>query len=425
MEHVQITELNEDTRSTIDPFEELRGRAVYFETYGCRYNFGDSAKLAEILKHKGSKFVDNPEKAEVIIINTCTVVGSTERRMLRRLAVFRDRNLYVTGCMPAVQREAILAVCTPKIIPPALIHTLYRNIGSVENNSVGIVQIAEGCTGTCSYCITRLARGSLKSYSEEEILEQIRAFIRAGTAEIQITAQDVSAWGSDIGLTFPELLTIIGELPGKHMIRIGMMNPASLKAYTRNLVEAFTGDHIYKFIHLPVQSGSDSILQKMRRGYSVSEFEGIVAAFRSRYPEITVATDVIVGFPGESAENFSATVDLIRRIKPGKVNVTRYSKRPFTPLAIETDFPDYIKKDRSRIMNRVAGEVYASVNAGQIGMIVPFLVTETLKEGSVMARSPAYTGIVLRELLPVGLRGYAILKKDRKYFFIGERVRET
>ncbi|MFA5268284.1 MAG: MiaB/RimO family radical SAM methylthiotransferase [Methanoregula sp.] len=405
--------------------EALCGRSVYIETYGCRYNFGDSAKLVEILRHYGGTMVEDPDEAEAIIINTCTVVGPTERRMLRRLSAFRDHDLYVTGCMPSVQREAILAVCSPTFIPPEIIHDLYRSVGTVATGGIGIVQLAQGCTGSCTYCITRFARGPLKSFSAEDILAQVRAFVQAGVYEIQLTAQDVSAWGMDIGESLSDLLVSIDKIPGHHRIRIGMMNPATVKGQTGDLIDAFAGEHIFKFIHLPVQSGSDAILARMGRRYTVAEFGEIVWLFRERYPGITVATDMIVGFCGETDANFSASLDLIRRVKPAKVNVTRYSRRPFTPLSQEKDFPDHVKKDRSRTMNTVAEEVYASLNAAQLGKTVPFIVTETLRKGSVMARSPEYTGIVIRENLPVGFHGDAILRQDRKYFFIGEPVRQT
>jgi threonylcarbamoyladenosine tRNA methylthiotransferase CDKAL1 len=403
----------------------LRGRSIFIETYGCRYNFGDTAKLVEILRHIGSIIVDDPDKAEVIIINTCTVVGSTERRMLRRLAKFRDQNLYVTGCMPKVQREAILAVCLPTIILPETIHDLYRCVGTVAGGGVGIVQLAQGCVGKCTYCLTRFARGPLHSYPEDEILAQVRAFVRAGVHEIQLTAQDVGAWGLDTGQSLPELLVALEEIPGSYRIRVGMMNPATVKGQTSNLVDAFAGEHIYKFIHIPVQSGSDAVLTRMGRDYSVADFEDIIRLFRKQYPEITVVTDMIVGFCGETAADFSDSVNLIRRLKPAKVNVTRYSQRPLTPFTSEHDFPDYVKKDRSRILNSVAEAVYTSLNAVQLGKVVPFMVTETLRHGSVMARSPEYTGIVIREDLPVGFHGNAVLSQDRKYFFIGERIRPS
>ena len=405
-----------------DALEKLRNRCVYIETYGCRYNFGDSVKLIEILKHQGSTIVGSADEADVVIINTCTVVGATERRMLRRLSQFRDYNLVVTGCMPAVQREAIFAVCTPEIIQSDVIRDAYRTINSVPGGGVAIVQVAQGCSGRCSYCLTRVARGPLKSCTVDEILAEITAHIKAGTPEIQITAQDVSSWGRDTGASLPALLNVVNSLPGQFMIRVGMMNPATVREILDYLVDAFASVHMFKFLHLPVQSGSDRILERMGRAYTVADFEEIVKAFRTRYPEITLVTDMIVGFCGETEQDFSASLALIDRLRPNKVNITRYSPRPFTPLSSEKDPPDWVKKDRSRSMNAHAEKIYSSVNKGYLEQNVPFVVTETVKQGSVMARSPNYVGIVINEELPVGFTGRVILKKDRKYFFLGQRV---
>jgi threonylcarbamoyladenosine tRNA methylthiotransferase CDKAL1 len=406
----------------IDVLEMFRNKSVYIETYGCRYNFGDTAKLIEILKHKGSTFVDSAKEADTVIINTCTVVGTTERRMLRRLSRFREYDLYVTGCMPVVQREAIFAVCTPTIIFSETIREAYRSIRTVSGEGVAIVQVAQGCSGRCTYCLTRIARGTLKSFTEDEILAEILAHANAGTKEIQITAQDISCWGQDIGKSLPILLKSIDDLPGRFMIRVGMMNPATVKGMLDVLIEAFTSNRIFKFVHIPVQSGSDAILDRMGRGYTVADFEEIITAFKKRYPEITFATDMIVGFPGETKEDFSKSLELIDRVRPNKVNITRYSRRPFTPLFREKDCPDWLKKDRSRIMNSHAEQIYASINTGYLEKQVPVIVTETIKPGSVMARSPDYRGIVIHEDLPFGYECQAILKKDRKYFFIGQRV---
>jgi MiaB-like tRNA modifying enzyme len=407
----------------IQIFETFRDRSVYIETYGCRYNFGDTAKLIEILKDKGSTFVDSAEAADAVIINTCTVVGPTERRMLRRLSRFRDYELYVTGCMPEVQRDAIFAVCTPTLLPSETIHKAYQDVRTVSGGGLAIVQVAQGCLGRCTYCLTRFARGRLKSFPEEEIQAEIMNHANAGTPEIQITAQDTGCWGKDIGKSLPDLLNGIGDLPGRFMIRVGMMNPATVKGILDDLVDAYASDRIFKFVHLPVQSGSDTILERMGRGYTIADFEEIVAAFKKRYPKITIATDMIVGFPGETQEDFSESLKLIERVRPNKVNITRYSPRPFTPLSLKEDFPEWVKKDRSRTMNSLSEKIYASINANCLEKPVPFLVTETIKKGSVMARSPNYEGIVINEDLPVGYEGQAILKKDRKYFFIGQRVR--
>ncbi len=397
-------------------------RRVFIETHGCRYNFGDTAKLVEILKHQGCTIADSPDEVDAVIVNTCTVVGPTERRMLRRLSAFSDRELYVTGCMPEVQLGAILAVCDPVIIPTAAIQECYRKVGTVAGSSVGVVQLAQGCNGTCTYCLTRFARGPLKSFPPEEIWRQVRALAAAGTAEIQLTAQDASSYGRDTGLSLAGLLADMEDAPGNYRIRVGMMNPATVMEDLDGIVDAFSGDRIFKFIHVPVQSGSDAVLKRMGRRYTAEDFCELVAAFRNRYPDITIATDMIAGFCGETDRDFSASLDLLRRIRPNKVNVTRYSRRPFTPTAGEKDFPDSVKKERSRLMEACAGEIYATANAEHIGTEIPFIVTETLRKGSVMARSPTYLGIVINEELPIGYIGRAVLEKDRKYFFIGERV---
>jgi MiaB/RimO family radical SAM methylthiotransferase len=401
--------------------KSLRGRKVLIETYGCRYNFGDTAKLAEILRRNGCSIVDTSESADAIVINTCTVVGPTERRMLRRLAQFRDRDLYVTGCMAKIQQEAIFAVCSPTLIIPDEIYSAFQNTAPVGGDDVGIIQIACGCPGECSYCIARLARGPLKSFGIESILAQIRSFEAAGIPEIQLTAQDVSAWGLDTGQSLPELLSEISALPGRFRVRVGMMNPATITNRIDELADAFTLNHIFGFVHIPVQSGSDSVLRRMKRGYTVEEFEEIVAAFRKISPTITVATDLIVGFPGETDEDFSQSLDLIGRVRPNKANITRYSSRPFTGAAAEKDFPDWVKKDRSRILHRYAEQIYRLNNESWLGSRVPFIVTEKVRDGSVLCRSPEYQGIVIHENLPIGYEGTAILKKEKKYYFVGER----
>ncbi len=184
-----------------------------------------------------------------------------------------------------------------------------------------------------------------------------------------------------------------------------------------NLVDAFAGDHIFKFLHLPVQSGSDRILNRMERGYKVEDFVEIVQEFKKRYPEITLATDMIVGFCGETEQDFSASLDLISRVRPNKVNITRYSMRPFTVSASDNGLPDWIKKERSRSMNTLTEKVYASINKKHLDKQVPFIVTESIKKGSVMARSPGYLGIVIHENLPIGYDRKGNSEKGPEVFF--------
>jgi len=401
----------------------LSDKRVFIETYGCRYNFGSTAKLTEILKNNRCTIAATPEDADAVIINTCSVVAPTERKMLRRLSAFRDRNLYVTGCMPEVQREAILAVCSPIFIPDASIQEQYRNAQTIPPGPVGIVQIARGCSGKCSYCITRLARGSLKSVPLSEIVRQVIAYSEAGSVEIQLTAQDTSAWGRDLGMSLPDLLHAIGDIEGAFHVRVGMMNPATLIDIIDDLVPAYAAENLFQFIHVPVQSGSDTILQRMERGYRIDDFEQIIASFRRRYPGINVATDMIVGFSGETAEDQDASVALLGRLRFNKVNVTRFSRRPCTQAFLLPDTPDSIKKERSRILQRCADEISLNLHKQYVGSSLPFIVTEQIRRGSVMARTPSYLGVVLPEELPVGISGIAEITGAETHFLRGRGIR--
>jgi len=400
---------------------DFTGKRVYIETYGCRYNFGDTAKLKEFLQHQGCTVVQSEEDADAVFINTCTVVAATERRMLQRLSQFRNRDLYVTGCMAVVQREAIMAVCTPTFIPPQSIHDRFRDTGEEISDHEGIVQIAQGCVGHCTYCITRSARGALKSFREEEILGQTRAFATSGVAEIQLTAQDASAWGLDTGTSLPNLLRRVNSISGTFYIRVGMMNPATVINILDDLVDAFAQKTIFKFIHIPVQSGSDCILEDMGREYSCEDFEHIVAAFRKKFPDITLATDMIVGFPGETEDDFKESLNLINRVRPNKVNITRFSKRPHTRVFSMREIPDALKKERSRTTNAYAEQIYHAINAPMIDKNVPIIVTERIRKGSVLARTPSCLGIALHEDLPIGFTGHATIQKEHMYFFSGKR----
>lgn len=404
------------------PLSGLTGKRVYIETYGCRYNFGDSQKLSEILRQQGCSRAGNEHEADAVIVNTCTVVEKTERRMLRRLAQLCGHDLYVTGCMAVVQQEAILSVCTPRFIPPVVIQEKYRRIRTVAPDPVGIVQIARGCTSACTYCITRKARGPLHSETIPEILDQIAAFEQAGAYEIQLTAQDTGAWGRDCGQALPDLLHAIGGMQGRFCVRVGMMNPATVLGILDDLVDAYSEKNIFSFLHVPVQSGSDRVLRRMGRGYSVADFMQIIAAFTRRHQNITVATDMITGFPGETEADFQQSLDLVRRMRFSKVNVTRYSRRPHTPAFYLEDTPGAVKKDRSRILEQCARRVSAELHSRFVGQTLPFTVTEKIRKGSVMARTDSYAGIVLAEDLPIGSGGLAAIRQGGTYFLKGKRI---
>ncbi|MEN6609626.1 MAG: tRNA (N(6)-L-threonylcarbamoyladenosine(37)-C(2))-methylthiotransferase [Methanoregulaceae archaeon] len=404
--------------------DAIRGKRVYIESYGCTYNSGDAEKLARVLGNQGCTRVESASLADVVIINTCTVIAPTERHMLRILGEYRDRELYVSGCMPVVQLEKIQAVCSPGVIFPKEIYRKYRRLQSTGSATSGIVQIAQGCLGSCTYCITRKARGPLVSFSLDEIVSQVEACASTGIPEIQLTAQDVSAWGRDIGKTLPDLLKRISRKEGNFSLRLGMMNPKTLLPILPAMLDAFSHENIFRFVHLPVQSGSNRVLEQMGRGYSRENFIAITDTLRSRFPDLNLMTDVIVGYPGETEREFGETLDLLERTWPQKVNVTRFSKREHTPVATVQEFPDFVKKDRSRIVLAIAERIYHRSNAEWIGKTVPFIVTEKRKPGSVLCRTGNYLNIVLREDLPLGYRGRARIREDKTYYFTGEFLEE-
>ncbi|MBP1928561.1 MiaB/RimO family radical SAM methylthiotransferase [Methanolinea mesophila] len=399
----------------------VRDVKVCVLTFGCTYNQADAGKIAEVLKHQGCTIVDLPEDAEAVIVNTCTVIASTERKMLRLIADLKDRPLYVSGCMGVVQRDRILEVAAPGFISPGEIQREYRRVNTVSASPVGIVQIASGCPGSCAYCITRKARGPLRSFPREEIVEHARKLARGGACEIRITAQDVSAWGLDRGEDLPDLLSGLCSVPGNFFLRLGMMNPATLLPLLTEIIRSFRDDKVFKFLHLPVQSGSDQVLAGMQRHYSVDDFERIVNAFREKFPSMYLMTDLICGFPGETEEDIGKTIDLLYRVKPNKVNITRYSWRPLTIIPHSGDLPDRIKKDRSRLLLKHATAIYHELNRQWIGKTVPLVVTERIREGSVSARTPEYHNVILREDLPPGFRCHARITGERMYYLTGER----
>ncbi len=401
--------------------EDLRGRRIYIESYGCTYNHADTRRLEAILEGFGCRLT-GPDEADTVIVNTCTVIDATERKMLRRLAAFADRDLYVTGCMPLVQMEKIRAVCMPHIIHPDEIHERSGGVGTPGAGSIGVVQVASGCVGRCSYCITRLARGRLDSASAGEILDAVRRLVASGACEIQLTGQDVAAWGLDRGESLPDLLQEIAEIPGRFAVRLGMMHPASVLGILGPLVDAYESDKVFRFLHLPVQSGSDSVLERMQRGYCAADVVKVVDAFRERYPDMMISSDFITGFPGETDEEFRQTLELQQRTAFVKVNITRYSRRPGTPAAALKDLPERIRKERSRALLAEANRIYDRYNERWIGRETPVVATEKNAPGSTVCRNPCYLNVVIREDLPFGFSGRAVITENRRHYVIDTLV---
>jgi threonylcarbamoyladenosine tRNA methylthiotransferase CDKAL1 len=385
----------------------------YIETYGCTANQGNSSQVKDEL----AKLGHTPsclEEADVVIVNTCAVTERTERKIIRRLRQLQGYRLVIAGCLPASIPGSLEGInCLKRLgvlhrsdigeilstLAPEDRSTRETLAASGEHafreNACGIINISEGCRGRCSYCIVRKARGRLLSRPLEDVVESAKRLIASGAIEIQLAAQDTAAYGYDIGTNLPELLREISRIPGSHKIRVGMMKPDMAMPILEDLAEAFNSPRIYKFLHMPLQSGSDRVLAEMGRGYSADDFEKAVSSFREALDEIFITTDVIAGFPSESEEDFDSTFRLIKKIEPDKLNVTRFSARPGTEAAKLHDMPDRFKKDRSRKITKLWMDIAARRNRRYEGRTIDALVTERGRGNTMKARSDNYSGIVI------------------------------
>ena len=393
---------------------------VCVETYGCTMNQGEGLLLEQTLFKLGYKLVETCEEADVAVINTCAVIKATELKILKRMRQLREqgKDLVVTGCMASVMRDEVLATFPKALVLAPLDYDRFEEemrsrFGTGRGlffpepgwGVTAVVPIAQGCLGSCSYCITRLARGTLASYPPERIVSSVRKVVGSGSKEVLLTAQDTGCYGFDIGTDLPHLLQEVVMVPGDFRVRVGMMNPDSLRDILGRLIEQYRSPKVYKFLHLPVQTGSDRILESMGRGYSAKEFEGQVQRFRDEHPNLTLSSDVIIGFPGERDEDHRSTVDLIRRIRPNILNVTRFSSRPGTEAAsMEGQVVSRIAKDRSRELAKLRFEIAAEINAARKGEAVEALVTEPGKGSTFICRDDGYVPIVVQGPQHIGDR---------------------
>ncbi|MCX6821043.1 MAG: tRNA (N(6)-L-threonylcarbamoyladenosine(37)-C(2))-methylthiotransferase [Candidatus Aenigmarchaeota archaeon] len=353
--------------------------AVFIETFGCAANQADSEFIAGLLERAGFETAASPADADIVVLNTCIVKTPTENRIVRRMQgiVAAGKPLVIAGCMPKTSKLMIESIAPKACIvgPDSLSHIVDaakaalagRKVAFVSDEredkpglprvrrkkDLGIVPIAIGCLGACSYCATKLARGKLKSYPVECVVAETASLVKDGCRKIWLTSEDNSCYGLDAKTNLAELIGAVSKVPGNFTIRVGMMNPTYIrdKKLLSALIEAYKNPKVSKFLHVPVQSGSDKILRAMKRGYTVADFEKIVAAFRKEVPGMYIDTDVIVGFPGETDEDFDATVSLLARVKPEKVNLSKFGARPGTEASKLKQLPAQAVSARSRAVS--------------------------------------------------------------------------
>jgi len=389
----------------------------YIETYGCTSNRGESREIERRLRDAGHYRVDGPDEADVAILNTCTVVEKTERNMLRRAQELdgETADLFVTGCMALAQGEQFrdadvdAQVLHWDEVPEAVTNgecpTATPDAEPVLDGVVGILPIARGCMSDCSYCITKQATGKIDSPPVEANVEKARALVHAGAKEIRITGQDTGVYGWDTGeRKLHELLDRICEIEGDFRVRVGMANPKGVHGIREELADVFAeNEKLYNFLHAPVQSGSNDVLGDMRRQHQVSEFVEVVETFDDSLEEWTLSTDFIVGFPTETDADHAQSMALLREVRPEKINVTRFSKRPGTDAAEMKGLGGTVKKERSKEMSELKMEVVGDAYESMVGTVRDVLVVEEGTGDSVKCRDGAYRQIIVQNASEHGL----------------------
>ena len=413
---------------------------ILLESYGCTLNKGEAEELATRIQSLGHEVIGPSEEAtpdmDMAIIFTCGVIHTTELRMLRIIGqVSRDlAHTMVCGCLGAISESEVLKVAPDALIfQPASNDKIIEAIGRMTEvpdtkisgtdphsltplplkaDRIGILPIATGCLGDCAYCITRFARGQLRSRGLDEIRDRASALISSGVVELQVTSQDTAVYGMEKGgdtsgygamPRLPDVLDAITSIEGNYMVRVGMMNPAASLKILDPLITSLGNERMFKFLHLPVQSGNDEVLARMRRRYTVSDFEGMVDRLRITLPDIYISTDMITGFPGETDLEFKDSLALIKRVRPDSINITRFSPRKGTDAAsmLEQVF-GWVSKERSGQMTDLRFEISRNKFSARVGMNIRALATEYRKPGTTFLRTANYRPVVVEEVLPLG-----------------------
>lgn len=386
-------------------------RTYQVRTYGCQMNVHDSERLSGLLEDAGYVVAPDGDTADVVVFNTCAVRENADNKLygnLSHLAPIKAANpsmqIAVGGCLAQKDRSTITAKA-----PYVDVVFGTHNIGSLpvllerarvqqeaqveileslevfpstlptkrESAYAAWVSVSVGCNNTCTFCIVPSLRGKEKDRRPGEILAEIQALVAEGVSEITLLGQNVNSYGVEFGdrRAFSKLLRACGEIDGLERVRFTSPHPAE---FTDDVIEAMAETpNVMPQLHMPLQSGSDRILKAMRRSYRQSRYLGIIERVRAAMPEAAITTDIIIGFPGETEEDFQATLDVVRRARFSGAFTFQYSKRPGTPAAVldEQVAPDVVK-DRYERLVELVNEIAWEENKRLVGREVELMVAE-------------------------------------------------
>lgn len=381
---------------------------IYLKTWGCAHNNSDSEYMAGQLALYGYNITSDKSRADLWLLNSCTVKNPSEDTFRNEVqsANKMGKHVVLAGCVPQAAPKAeylqglsIVGVHQIDRVTEVVEETLKGHSVRLlqakkvngkkvagpnlalpkirKNPLIEIIPINSGCLNACTYCKTKFARADLVSYPVEEIVERAAHVFTEGVCEIWLTSEDTGTYGRDIGSSLPELLwKLIDVIPEGCMLRLGMTNPPYILEHLDEMAKVLAHPKVYSFLHVPVQSGSDSVLADMKREYCRSDFEKIVDLLRRTVPGITIATDIICGFPTETEEDFEHTMALCAKYKFPSLFINQFYPRPGTPAAkMQRISPSLVKVRTKRLTDLfLSYETYADKCA--IGERQMVLVTE-------------------------------------------------
>jgi tRNA-2-methylthio-N6-dimethylallyladenosine synthase len=391
----------------------------YIQTFGCQMNEYDSAKMADVLVDAfGATAAGTPEQAEILLLNTCSVREKAQEKVFsllgrwRRLKAERPGTIIgVGGCVASQEGEAIIerAPFVDIVFGPQTLHRLPDLIGQVRSGRRGVVDVSfpeiekfdripepraaactaflsvmEGCSKYCTYCVVPYTRGEEISRPLDDVIAEAYRLAELGVKEINLLGQNVNAYrGAVHGGGTADLATLIhyvAAIEGIERIRFTTSHPVE---FTDSLIEAYRDvPMLADFLHLPVQSGSDRVLGLMKRGHTAAEYVEKIDKLRAVRPGISVSTDFIVGFPGETEEDFEQTLALIRRVGFDQSFSFIYSVRPGTPAAALDDLPHALKQQRLERLQALVNDQAAAISRGMVGGVERVLVERVSKKSS-------------------------------------------
>ncbi len=415
---------------------------IWVESYGCSASFADAEMISGLILNGGHTLASSSRDSDLNLIVTCSVKDATADKMVNRIKKLKTKPLVVAGCLAKAEPKTVGKFSpnaslmgpnslgkTLQIIDSTLLGRKKIELADSDatktglpkvrlNPIVGIIEIASGCMSECTFCQTKLAKGDLKSYRMGDIVRQVSSEIRDGCKEIWLTSTDNGCYGLDIGTTLPELVNKVSEIPGEFSIRVGMMNPMYMPRIKEGLAKSFENDKVYKFLHVPVQAGSDRVLNEMKRGHTAATFRDVVKKFRDKFEKFTISTDVIVGFPSETKEDFEKTIDLLKETRPDIVNLSRYSQRPGTKAAemVQIDVSE-IKK-RSKQVFDLVNEITLQNNKEWIGWKGRVLFNEQT-DGKIRGRNFAYKSVFVDTDINLGDQKQVVITKTTNHGLYG------